>query len=728
MLKSKNKLLHKALAFVLTFSLLATLVSFNFTASAEITGNGTAASPYEINSEETLIEFKTQVESGNTGAYAKLTASFTVNSDWTPIGGSDALTTYTGVFDGGNYAITFNNSMTDGEYVGLFASNAGTIKNLTVDGTVSSSTALAFVGGIAGKNSGDIINCKNSIDFTASGKNAVVGGITAVSSGKVSNCENTAAISITTATSEGTVVDKEATAGGIVGLNLNGTVEKSTNKGTVSNTDSNGYAGGIVGCNYGTINNCLNTNSVSNDNSSYAGGIAGYLFKEDGEGDATISNSLNTIDNGNIIGSNGLNDNSHIGTITNCFYKGNDDSIDGTTIVNDLTTGEVTYRLNKGNVSDPVWGQKISDTTNDPNPVIGITETSDNIVYANTENTGYTNNKPQCTNHQYDNGVCTVCGDVAAKLVGYTLVDDGVLGMNYYYKINVSTENATPTVNFTISGRTIEATGTKVDNIDKYNYKFTVNVNSDEMTRDITAKLTVGDINVTNSNYSVADYLESLYLDPTSYLSNDELAKAAELQTLAKAMLTYDYYSNMYFKYYEDLGLTVSEPKMGLADLEDSTTLKDSLLSSYKPSINEAQTGKTLQHNATTVQLLDETYLRNIVTGNYDGTVYVGYKKTADSTYTYAEATKTTDGYWGATAKIPAAELDCKYQMFFSSAKSDDENSKLSVIKTAGPYSYVYTVLNAYKDNPDKTDIVNLVKALYNYGEAAKAYYTTTNA
>ena len=87
MLKSKNKLLHKALAFVLTFSLLAALVSFNFTANA-VTGEGTAANPYEISNETDLTEFKTKVESGESGAYAKLTASFTINVPWTPIGGS----------------------------------------------------------------------------------------------------------------------------------------------------------------------------------------------------------------------------------------------------------------------------------------------------------------------------------------------------------------------------------------------------------------------------------------------------------------------------------------------------------------------------------------------------------------------------------------------------------------------------------------------------------------
>lgn len=717
MLKSKNKLLHKALAFVLTFSLLATLVSFNFTASA-LTGNGTAASPYTITNADDLIKFKAKVEGNEPGAYAKVTASFTVSDAWTPIGGSDGTKSYTGVFDGGNNTITFS-SMTDGKYVGLFASNAGTIKNLTVDGTVSNISAeLAFVGGIAGKNTGNIVDCKNSIDFSASGKNAVVGGITAVSSGKVSNCTNEGNIDVTTNTADGDVTDKEATAGGIVGLNINGTVEKSTNNGSVTNADAYGYAGGIVGCNYGTINNCLNTNSVTA--SHYAGGIAGYLFKDEGKGDATISNSLNTIENGNIIGSNGLTDNSHIGTITNCYYKGTDDAIDGTTIVTDLTTGEVAYNLNSENVSDPVWGQKINE---DDHPVIGITEAKDNIVYK--DENAYTNSQPECTEHQYDNGVCTVCGHVAAKLVGYDIVDDGSIGINYYYNIDdtIISEDTTPTVAFTINNEQKVVNGETITPTNGANYKFTLKVNSDEMSRNIDATLTVGNITVTNSNYSVANYLESLYLDPTKYLKENELGKASVLQNLAKAMLTYDYYANLYFKYYDDLGLTISEPTIGLSTLAESEQLVTNLVG-YKPTIDADQSSSTLKHTSTTLQLLDETYLRNIVTGNSEGTVYVGYKKTTDNTYQYSEATATSGGYWGATDKIPAAELDCKYQMFFSSAENED--SKLSVVKTSGPYSYVYTILSAYKDTTGKEDVVNLVKALYNYGEAAKAYYTNT--
>lgn len=713
MLKSKNKLLHKALAFVLTFSLLATLVSFNFTASA-LTGNGTAANPYTIANADDLSSFKSKVESGEPGAYAKVTASFNVTKAWTPIGGSNGATSYTGVFDGGNFTITFDAGISDGDYVGLFASNAGTIKNLTVGGTVSDiSTVLAFVGGIAGQNKGNIVDCKNSIDFSADGKNSYVGGITGVSSGKISACVNEGSIDIkvTHADTDG-ADDKEASAGGIVAFNLNGTVEKCTNKGTIINNDTYGYTGGVSGCNAGSINNCLNTNTITNTTATnYAGGIAGNLFTYDGKAQSTISNSLSTGTNSSILGSNGTGENA--GSITNCFFEGTaEDSYDGTTVVDNskLQDGSITYALNNGNVSDPVWGQTVTTGS----PIIGAESTT--IVYK--DNDTYTNTKPSCSNHNYDNGVCTICGDVAAKFVGYSIVDDGVLGMNYYYQINV--ENEAPTVNFEISGRTIEAAGTKIENNDNYNYQFTINVNSDEMTRNIEANLTVGNITVTNSNYSVANYLESLYLDPTKYLESSKLTKASELQDLAKAMLTYDYYSNMYFKYYDDLGLTISEPSIGLSELEDSSTVL-SAVTSYKPTINEVQTDKPLTHYATTVQLLDETYLRNIVIGTTTETVYVGYKKDGDSNYTYSEATKTADGYWGATDKIPAAELDSKYQMFFSSAQ--DENSKLSVVKTSGPYSYVYTILNAYKNNPDKQDVVNLVKALYNYGVAAKAYY-----
>lgn len=718
MLKSKNKLLHKALAFVLTFSLLATLVSFNFTASA-LEESGTADNPYIITNEQDLKDFATAILS-NPSACAKLSenANISISTAWTPIGGSTEPTTYTGVFDGNGGTINFS-GIADGEYIGLFASNAGTIKNLTVSGTVSAGTTLAFAGGIAGQNKGNITNCTSNITFTTNVENAVIGGITAVSSGKISNCTNTGAITVSTNTNTGDVTNKEATAGGIVGLNLNGTVEKSTNSGAVSNTDSNGYAGGIVGCNYGTINNCLNTKSVSNDTTSqYAGGIAGYLFKDEGKGDATISNSLNAFSGGNIIGSNGLNDNSHIGTIENCYYNSEtDDSIDGTNTItgNELTDGTIAYKLNGESSANPVWGQKIEGNDKDLNPVIGITETSDNIVYANEESTGgYTNTQPANCAHEFENGICKKCNYTAIKVEGYNLIDNGQLGLKYKITIGEKQKDyATKNITFQIDGDSNTITESLSVDTDGFYYA-TVYVDSDELTKNITATITVtnnsGTTITCENNYRVYDYLYKLYMDSASFAA---AGKAEELKTLVQAMATYDYYSTNYFKYHE----YNNELLIPLSDISTVSTNSEGL---------NAQSVTTdsgdIQHYSSNVQLLSSTYgmySAKVYNGNATLPTFMGYKAQGSESYTFVETTISGDKATGKTASIPAAELGNDIEIVFANSDSDI----CTGIKTASPYTYIYTVLNAYGDNSAKTDIVKLVKSLYVYGEAAKAYF-----
>lgn len=209
MLKSKNKLLHKAIAFVLTFSLLATLVSFNFTASASET------EVIIINTPEDLINFATKV---NNGTYVNVSAklgndNITVGSEWTPIG--NKTNKFTGVFDGNGKTITFNSGISDGEYVGLFGINDGTIKNVTVEGIIDSSTETAFIGGIAGLNRGIIKECTNNIVITAAGFKAYAGGIAGVmTSGTIDTCKNNAAINVNIRNNDSTdVTDHEAAAG-----------------------------------------------------------------------------------------------------------------------------------------------------------------------------------------------------------------------------------------------------------------------------------------------------------------------------------------------------------------------------------------------------------------------------------------------------------------------------------------------------------------------------------
>ena len=190
--------------------------------SEGLTGSGAANDPYQIATANDLREFADKVNNqGQTSAWAVLTDDIDLSgicseesdTSWTPIGNSEE-SAYIGTFDGQNFKIsglTINNS--SAKYQGLFGYVSGTVKDLTVSGTVSGGM---YVGGIAGQNNGNVINCAFS--------------------GSVTNCYNTGAVS------GGEYV------GGVVGSNsFSATVTNCYNTGTVTGTGY--FVGGVVGYN-----------------------------------------------------------------------------------------------------------------------------------------------------------------------------------------------------------------------------------------------------------------------------------------------------------------------------------------------------------------------------------------------------------------------------------------------------------------------------------------------
>ena len=96
-----------------------------------------------------------------------------------------ASTPFIGTFDGNGFEINgiqINvNSLPSGTgdtYVGLFAGNAGTIKNLTVSGSINTGSNFRFIygiGAIAGYNRGTIEGCCNKAEITVLNGNFVGG-------------------------------------------------------------------------------------------------------------------------------------------------------------------------------------------------------------------------------------------------------------------------------------------------------------------------------------------------------------------------------------------------------------------------------------------------------------------------------------------------------------------------------------------------------------------------
>lgn len=162
-----------------------------------------------ISTAEGLFYFAKKANAGNNfaGKTVKLANDIDLNNEkWTPIGIYDkANTLFKGTFDGQNHAVTglkVEESRKNG--VGFFGKvYTGTIKNLTVEGSVSASNCN-YVGGIVGHGCATITNC--TFKGTVGNNNSMqVGGIAGSGGFTVTNCSVYADVTA------------ECWAGGIVG-------------------------------------------------------------------------------------------------------------------------------------------------------------------------------------------------------------------------------------------------------------------------------------------------------------------------------------------------------------------------------------------------------------------------------------------------------------------------------------------------------------------------------
>lgn len=217
-------------------------------------GFGTAEQPYEIYTWEDFVNL-TYEPSAHFRLMNDLNLDGTVR-DQLASGGVN----FTGVLDGGGHTITgFRADPEKGS--GLFATNDGVIRNLSVTGAVESNTSTAGI--LCDLNRGTMENCYVSGTITAPSR---VGGLVGDSYGIVRNCYSTADVH-----SLGTE------AGGVVGLGMEGSVtERCYATGNVTADSKN--AGGIVGYGYTgtTVRNCIALNGKV-DGNSYSNRVVGRI-------------------------------------------------------------------------------------------------------------------------------------------------------------------------------------------------------------------------------------------------------------------------------------------------------------------------------------------------------------------------------------------------------------------------------------------------------------------
>ena len=260
------------LATILALVMALSLCTSAWAAEGDWTGSGTKADPYMITTEAGLNKLATDVNSGTvySGKYFKLGASINV-TNWTPIGQKGSDNKFAGIFDGNGQTVTINGINSSlgsafGGYAGFFGAVKGaTIKNLTVDGTI---TGADVAGIVARMDGGTVENCVNRATVTGNRKAA---GIVVITKGSgeatIQNCRN-----------YGTIKSTGDRAGGIINLiELKTQVLNCINSGSVTSEATATYgAGGVVAwtnCAAFTISECVNTANVTAKGA--AGGIVG---------------------------------------------------------------------------------------------------------------------------------------------------------------------------------------------------------------------------------------------------------------------------------------------------------------------------------------------------------------------------------------------------------------------------------------------------------------------
>ena len=283
------------------------------------------------------------------------------------------VTPFTGIFDGNGHTIQLNMIVAGGlpNYAGLFAVNGGTVRNLTLDGSILDNVASGayFVGAVAGENTGiiDSIISTVTLNVWSSGGDVFVGGIVGKNNGgTIKECKNTIATFMAISGDSDT---NNAHTGGITGQLNSGIIQNCTNEQSIAaNTYTAGetaYAGGIAGSMLsGTIRNCSNiptvnisamSTSTMPGMSAYAGGITGY------QAAGEILNCLNRMPVQ--IGSSSLTPAAYaggitgisMGTIKNCYNTGDIQAY--TTTALDTYTGGIVGKNDTGGSVFYCWAE-----------------------------------------------------------------------------------------------------------------------------------------------------------------------------------------------------------------------------------------------------------------------------------------------------------------------------------------------------------------------------------
>lgn len=258
-------------------------------------GKGTEADPYLV---YTASDLQGVYKRGHYKLMNNIDLTEWINANstvegWPAVGKNGISEIY---FDGGGHTVSGLWSKTDYEYNGLFSNFPGgsiqdltvktaegksvdggvyagiligrianaTISNVTVEGSVASSSVNAKVGGIAGEtNGGSLAGCQANVAITASGDNTLAGGLVGSSSAAVGTSWSQGSVNLT---------GNSAYAGGLIGQNLAAGAVKDCY--SLADASSKLYSAGLVAYSYGAVSSSYAKGNVSS--LYYGAGVVGY--------------------------------------------------------------------------------------------------------------------------------------------------------------------------------------------------------------------------------------------------------------------------------------------------------------------------------------------------------------------------------------------------------------------------------------------------------------------
>ena len=263
-----RKWLALLLALMLSLSMISTTAFADSDAWDDYTpeefsvGDGTEANPYQITNTAQFYYFTQHCEN----KFYVLTNDIDLEGREFPI-----ISEFAGVLDGDGHKIAnLNITSSTSEYAAMIATCTGTVKNLSVYGTVASTSR--YTAAIAGKLSGGTIeNCQNYCSVKSTNTSACAGGLASfvIERGTILDCANFGKVS-------------GGTAGGIAGIVRYNAFEYVDDTPSItgclnSASISGGSTGGICGYQRGTtISKCVNTGKITG--SGYTGGITGQTY------------------------------------------------------------------------------------------------------------------------------------------------------------------------------------------------------------------------------------------------------------------------------------------------------------------------------------------------------------------------------------------------------------------------------------------------------------------